>query len=557
VATTLAEPNSPSHEATCDCLPEYNLLDCLGRTPLAEVWKAQGPDGRLWAVKYIYAVARHGILSTQHFKAAQRLQDMRHPGLASVVAVANDEGRLVLVTDLADLTLRDRFEECWAEGHSGIPRTELLTHLHAAAAALDYLRAEHALQHLSLNPRNLVIADHRLLVSDYGLVQLLWLPAGQAVAKINPRYAPPEMFEGRLSANSDQYSLALIYQEMLTGHLPLRGHSSRQLAEARMNGQPNLDVLPGQDREVVARALQVDPRERFACCSDFVKALLAARGEGSPLLVQPATGILFQDGKPAEAVSHGVSPEQVVHQLVRAAADSVTVKEFGQIRYNWTPDGVWQHKCAAFLSEGMGRQKLKSFLTRWNADVVHFDDESLVFRLDLGTSLWQKLMERKQHTLEVAISMSRARPAPVRLTEVTVRMHFLKGDSASRRKLLDQVGPVIVDELHAYLMATRERRIQERFAFAHPLCVAPATRAAGSAQRLECVGKDISYTGIGFYTPFEPPAKEVFIYQASSSDQAPFAIPAAVARVQKTAEGWYEAGARFLVNPPPSTSTQP
>jgi hypothetical protein len=460
--------------------------------------------------------------------------------------VANDQGRLVLVTELADLTLRDRFEECWGQGRTGLPRAELLRFLQSAAEALDYLSEYHALQHLCLNPRNLLIKENRLLVSDFGMVQLLWIPAGQPVAKINPRYAAPEIFDGRLSAHSDQYSLALIYQEMLTGHLPQRGHSSRQLAEARLQGLINLDDLPAADRGSVRRALAVDPHERFPTCAAFLSSLTDANRDGS----RPppsSTQVLSLETATAPVAARGMSPEQIITQLVTSATSSLAIQEFGGLRYYYTPDGVWQHKCAAWLAEGVAGHKLNAFLKRWNADVVHFDASSLVFRLDLGSNFWQRLLSRRQHVLEVSIGLGRTRPVASRLTEVTMRMRFLKGDNASQRRLLDQVGPIIAEELHASLLVTRERRIHERFAFDRPLCVAPAVMG-GKGLKLECVGKDISYTGIGFYTSTEPPASQVFITSTSTADQAPFAIPAAVTRVQRTEEGFYEAGARFLVN---------
>jgi serine/threonine protein kinase len=47
---------------------------------------------------------------------------------------------------------------------------------------------------------------------------------------LTPVYAPPEVFEGRPSRKSDQYSLAIVFQEMLTGSLPFPGRTAAQLA---------------------------------------------------------------------------------------------------------------------------------------------------------------------------------------------------------------------------------------------------------------------------------------------------------------------------------------
>src|SRR5207248_9376638 len=59
----------------------------------------------------------------------------------------------------------------------------------------------------------------RLVLADFGLAQLFWLPGGQPVAQRNARYSAPELFDGN-PGRSDQFSLAILYHEMLTGAHP-------------------------------------------------------------------------------------------------------------------------------------------------------------------------------------------------------------------------------------------------------------------------------------------------------------------------------------------------
>ncbi|HEV3417005.1 MAG TPA: tubulin-like doman-containing protein, partial [Pirellulales bacterium] len=93
---------------------------------------------------------------------------------------------------------------------------------------------------------------------------------------LTPTYAPPELFEGRPNRQSDQYSLAIVYQEMLTGVLPFPGRTAAQLANQHLRSQPQLAALVESDRPAVARALSKNPVERFPSCRAFVKALLEA-----------------------------------------------------------------------------------------------------------------------------------------------------------------------------------------------------------------------------------------------------------------------------------------
>src|SRR5262249_25093412 len=149
---------------------------------------------------------------------AGRLQALTHRGLLPALVVPHTFNRLAVLTAPTPDTLASRLEECRGQRLPGVPRRELLRHPLDAAQALDEVHREYRVQHLGLNPRNLVLAGGQLLIADFGLVALLWLPAGQEVGALNARYSPPELL-GRGPApalvHCDQYSLALIYHELL------------------------------------------------------------------------------------------------------------------------------------------------------------------------------------------------------------------------------------------------------------------------------------------------------------------------------------------------------
>src|SRR5262249_25616243 len=86
-------------------------------------------------------------------------------------------------------------------------------------------------------------------------------------------YAAPETFEGWVSQHSDQYSLAIVFQELLTGVRPFDGKNARQLLMQHMQQPPNLSSLNPHDREAIGRALAKKPDERFRPCPDLARAL--------------------------------------------------------------------------------------------------------------------------------------------------------------------------------------------------------------------------------------------------------------------------------------------
>jgi len=110
---------------------------------------------------------------------------------------------------------------------------------------------------LDIKPQNLFLVSNHVKVGDFGLVNSLPGTNGRGPAlqlgAITPVYASPEVFQGSLSRHSDQYSLALVYQELLTGELPYAGKNARQLLMQHLQGEPNLAPLPEADRPAVAR----------------------------------------------------------------------------------------------------------------------------------------------------------------------------------------------------------------------------------------------------------------------------------------------------------------
>jgi hypothetical protein len=62
---------------------------------------------------------------------------------------------------------------------------------------------------------------------------------------------------------------------------------------------------------------------------------------------------------------------------------------------------------------------------------------------------------------------------------------------------------------------------------------------------IECRGKDISLSGIGFYLPHEIPTSQVCVKLPTSVHPPHLAVPATLVRAHRCADGWYDVGALF------------
>jgi len=260
-----------------ELIPGYRLLERLGEGGFGEVWKAEAPGGLLKAVKIIRGSLQDAGEEASHLhqelKALNRVRTVRHPFILSLERFEIVEGRLIIVMELADRSLWDRFQECRHLGLPGIPRDELLRYMQETAEALDVMNVQHDLQHLDIKPQNLFLLYNHVKVGDFGLVKDLEGLSARTTSGVTAVYAPPETFGGIVTRFSDQYNLAVAYQELLTGKLPFEGTNCRQLMMQHLMGEPDLRPLPEGDRPTVARALAKKPEDRHPSCTAFVQAL--------------------------------------------------------------------------------------------------------------------------------------------------------------------------------------------------------------------------------------------------------------------------------------------
>ena len=125
---------SPLACMTAEIIPGYTIRERIRDGGYGEVWKADAPGGLAKAIKFVYG-RLDGQRASRELKALGRIKEVRHPFLLSLERIEVIDGQLVIVTELADASLMNRFEECVAAGSPGIPRDELLVYMSDAADA--------------------------------------------------------------------------------------------------------------------------------------------------------------------------------------------------------------------------------------------------------------------------------------------------------------------------------------------------------------------------------------------------------------------------------------
>ena len=261
-----------SIQAGFEPIPGYVLRDKLGTGGYGEVWLADAPGGLKKAIKFVHGNI-DGNRAAGELKSLQRIRQVNHPFILSLERIEVIEGQLIIVTELAQGSLHDRYVEFRQKGFVGISRDRLLAYMRDTADGLDFLCQQHDLQHLDVKPANLLLVADRVKVADFGLIKDIQSNSLSVMGGLTPTYAAPEMFDGRPGRFSDQYSLAIVYQELLTGTLPFRGRTTAQLANEHLHKAPNLEAIPLLERPILSKALAKKPQMRFSDCREFIHAL--------------------------------------------------------------------------------------------------------------------------------------------------------------------------------------------------------------------------------------------------------------------------------------------
>ena len=441
--------------------------------------------------------------------------------------VRDDGARLIVVVPRKGPTLRDRWLACRTEGRRGLPRPELLVALKNVARTLDVLNSRNGAPHLALNPETVQLVGGQGLTSDFGLAAWFWLPSGQSLADLNPRYAAPELGANAVSRFCDPYSLAVIFQEMFTGVHPL-GPIARPTARAY--SQPDLSPLDAADRAVLARALDRTANRRFGSCMELMAALEHG-GEASA--AAPAAA------RPSEAAKAG-SAASILAEVIADAAGGWQLRKHGLFRYMVQPGERLRHDCVARADRESAPPLLADFCRRWQAELVDVRDDALVYRASRpedAAGRGQIVVFRDRFTVFTARRAAARRRAH---RGAARRLRPGAGEAAARRGRPTTVGrPARRPGAHP------DRRKQDRVPFDQPVMVRTVAEDGEPETTIHARARDVSRTGMGLLLPVKPAGRKVIIYLSVADDAPPAPVPSRLVRLQARDEG-FEAGALFL-----------
>lgn len=279
-------------------LGHYRLVRLIGSGGMGEVYLAEDTRiNRQLAVKIVrteadpYPDARATQEATRLFQREMKaITTLDHPHILPLIDFGEQEVNKTTLTymvmpfrqggSLADW-LRQR-------GSSNILSLQDVAHfLLQAADALQHAH-DHQLIHQDVKPSNFLIRtrtaspDHPdLLLADFGIAKFTTATATASQSiRGTPAYMAPEQWDGQPVAATDQYALAIMTYQLLTGRPPFQGGPGQVMRQHYMTQpQPpstlNPRISPPVDA-VILRALEKKPEDRFPSIAAFAQVFQAA-----------------------------------------------------------------------------------------------------------------------------------------------------------------------------------------------------------------------------------------------------------------------------------------
>jgi len=226
------------------------------------------------AVKLLYA--RTTGREVQHFLTqSAMLNALDHPHIIRIYdfGLTDNDIPYLAMSYAPHGTMRQNYPH-----GTRLPLARVVSYIKQAADALQYVH-EHQLVHRDVKPQNVLLhANNEVILNDFGTATISSsLIPNMVDFEGTVLYAAPEQLEGRPQRSSDQYALAVMAYELISGEWPFIG-TFEEVTHKHLFDQPPTLHSKGIEvhvavENVLQRALSKETSSRFPCIQDFAVAL--------------------------------------------------------------------------------------------------------------------------------------------------------------------------------------------------------------------------------------------------------------------------------------------
>jgi len=263
-------------------LGKYEIIREVGRGSTGTVYLSHDPYyGRDVAIKVYQVVVddeeRARVARKMFLSEAHMVGMLQHPNIMPIYDAGEEDGLYYIVTEFVHGA---RTLAAYTRPDNLLPVDDVVSIMFKCAKALHYAHSRGVI-HRDIKPSNLMLTtDSDVRVIDFGIAILRDADFSriEGIAG-SPSYMSPEQVQSlEITGQSDLYSLGAVMYELLTGFRPFRAGTLAKLlhqivyASAAPLHSLRRDV-PVELEEVIARALDKDPANRFKSGLEFAGAL--------------------------------------------------------------------------------------------------------------------------------------------------------------------------------------------------------------------------------------------------------------------------------------------
>jgi Protein kinase domain len=265
----------------------FELMELLGRGGMGIVFRAK--ERALDREVALKVLALDPVFAPEAYarfeREAKLAAKLDHPNIVPIFAVGHRESVAYYTMRL----VRGGTLETILAGKKPLEVDYCLRVLRDVAAALDQAHRQ-GVVHRDIKPANVLLGESgHAMVADFGIAKALGSTTGNATGTGiigSPAYMSPEQWRGdELDGRADQYALAVVAFEMLSGTRPFETARVEDLLTMHLSAEmPDITVirpgLPASTDAALRRALSKSASERFSTVTGFVEALAGRRPAG-------------------------------------------------------------------------------------------------------------------------------------------------------------------------------------------------------------------------------------------------------------------------------------
>ncbi len=260
----------------------YEIQGTIGRGNMGEVFRAHDPMiSRSIALKtrrfdLVYEPKDLKYIIDKFFEEARIAGNLIHPNIVTIFDLGQDGDYCFIAMELLEgETLSVHNKEA-----SLLPAGKVAEIIKRICLALDFAHSQNVI-HRDIKPANLMFTkDGRIKIMDFGIaVTTRTVKTDDLQVMGTPSYMSPEQTKGNnLTAQTDFFSLGIVFFELLTGRRPFSGRTLYELMDnIRYAPAPsilnyNREIPSGLD-QVLQRALEKEPELRYRNGREFAEEI--------------------------------------------------------------------------------------------------------------------------------------------------------------------------------------------------------------------------------------------------------------------------------------------